>query len=179
MYDIGFINGKGLLGQKINKIHEDELQNCPIMYEKFILDRENDIPKINNDIVDSKDKKIEDVNDLSDLSRWVLVYNQVFNKNTVEKSKESVDLEKRANILENALQIVINNFNQLNNEFLNDIHITDMNKRNNINLINVYEIPTTKLSQKWQQILDYRNIFRRIAKDMDGILKNTEYLDGL
>ena len=58
MYDIGFINGKGLLGQKINKIHEDELQNSPIMYEKFILERENDIPKINTEIVDSSDKKI-------------------------------------------------------------------------------------------------------------------------
>jgi len=180
MCDISSINGRGLLGQKINKIHEDRLQNSPIMFERFISERENDIPKITKvgeaeELEQVENKKIE-IRCFTNLERWFLVYNQI-DKENIEVSKEMSNLTKRSSILENALQMLIDNYNELNIEFSKDIHITDIEKLNDTSLIDIYNLPSIRISEKWQQIIEYRNIFKRIYKSLDEILKNTNYLD--
>jgi len=169
MCDISLTNGKGLLGQVINKIHEDKLVNTPIELEPYLLKRDNDIPKINNNEMTAVNNTL-DTKILNDIQRWLYIYhntNYEINVNDVNINL----LIKRAGVLEDALKILINEYTIINNEFIQNIHLTDKDKITNLELTEVYNIPVNSLSEKWNIILKYQNIFKNLSNILDENMK--------
>ena len=131
MCDISFTNGKGLLGQVINKIHEDKLINTTVELEPYLLKRDNDIPNINNKnnqiTQQNNQDNTLDIKILNDIQRWLYIYhnsNYELNGNDTNINL----LIKRASVLEDALKILINDYTLVNNEFMQNIHLTDKDK---------------------------------------------------
>jgi hypothetical protein len=173
MCDISLTNGKGLLGQVINKIHEDKLINTTIELEPYLLKRDNDIPNINNvnnQITQhTNHDNTLDIKILNDIQRWLYIYhnsNYEFNENTNINT-----LIKRASVLEDALKILINDYTLINNEFMQNIHLIDKDKITNIQLTEVYDLPVSSLSEKWNILLKYQNIFKNLYNILDENMK--------
>jgi|688.fasta_scaffold894856_1 hypothetical protein len=175
MCDISFTNGKGLLGQVINKIHEDKLINTPLELETFLIKRDNDIPKIdNNNTIENKlDTKI-----LNDMQRWQYIY-YTSHLEPSHQSDEINLLTKRSSVLEDALNILVNDYTKINNEFIQNIHLTDREKITNLQLTEIYDIPIVKLSEKWNIILKYQNIFKNLFNILDDNMKKTTQVNDM
>jgi hypothetical protein len=174
MCDISFTNGKGLLGQVINKIHEDKLINTTVELEPYLLKRDNDIPNINNKnnqiTQQNNQDNTLDIKILNDIQRWLYIYhnsNYELNGNDTNINL----LIKRASVLEDALKILINDYTLVNNEFMQNIHLTDKDKITNLQLTEVYDIPLISLSQKWNIILKYQYIFKNLYNILDENMK--------
>jgi len=178
MCDISFMNGKGLLGQAIKKIHEDKLINEPLKLEKFILDRDNDIPKINNDS-QPKIKSNLDIKTLNNMERWLLIYNNAQSGNNGDLDNNITILNNKSNVLENALKFLVNDYTKLNNEFIKNIHIIDNDKINDLSQIEIYDESVNILSKKWNLILKYENIFKNLINILDENMKKTIQLNEL
>jgi len=172
------MNGKGLLGQAIKKIHEDKLINEPLKLEKFIIDRNSDIPKIDDNTRKVNKGNLDDKL-LNNMERWLLIYNTSSNVNNSETDKNINILTNRANVLENALQVFIHDYTKLNNEFLHNIHIADNDKITDLSQIEIYEEPVTAISQKWNLILKYENIFKNLTNILDENMKKTVRLNDM
>ena len=175
MCDISFMNGKGLLGQAIKKIHEDKLINEPLKLEKFILDRDNDIPKINNDS-QANIKSNLDIKTLNNMERWLLIYNTQ-NDNNGDSDNNITILNNKSNVLENAVKILLNDYSKLNNEFIKNIHIIDNDKINDLSQIEIYDESVNVISKKWNLILKYENIFKNLINILDENMKKTIQLN--
>jgi hypothetical protein len=178
MCDIGLCNGKGLLGQIINKIHENEIINKPIEIETYLINRENDIPKIINTNINNEITKdnIPNIRPLTDLQRWLYIYYNLELQSN-ENSEEINILNKRANIIEDAIKILINDSQKLNNEFNEYIHLTDSEKINDLSNNKIYDISNETLSIKWNTIVKYRNIFKNLFNILDEYMKKTVELN--
>lgn len=174
MFDISFCNGKGLLGQVINKIHENDIINAPIEIESFIISRQNDIPNIiNTDITnDNIPANKPNIRPLNDLQRWLHIYYTVGLQDQ-ENKDEIYLLNKRSELIENAIKILINDSEKLNNEFKENIHITDIEKINDLSNNNIYDISNETLSQKWNTIVKYHMIFKNLFNILDDYMKKT------
>jgi hypothetical protein len=177
MCDISFMNGKGLLGQAIKKIHEDKLINEPLKLEKFILDRDNDIPKINNDS-QTNIKSNLDNKTLNNMERWLFIYNTQ-NNNNDDLDNNITILNNKSNVLENALKFLLNDYTKLNNEFIKNIHIADNEKINDLSQIEIYDESVNIISKKWNLILKYENIFKNLINILDENMKKTVQLNEL
>ena len=177
MCDISLTNGKGLLGQVINKIHEDKIINTPLELETFLLKRDNDIPQIDISNTNTSENKL-DTKILNDMQRWQHIYYTLH----LEPTQPSADinlLSKRGTVLEDALNILINDFTKINNEFIQNIHLTDSEKITNIQLTEIYDIPNTTLSEKWNIILKYQNIFKNLYNILEQNMKKTIQLNDM
>lgn len=177
MCDISFMNGKGLLGQAIKKIHEDKLINEPLKLEKFILERDNDIPKINNDSQPNIKSNLDNKT-LNNMERWLLIYNTQ-NDNNGDIDNNITILNNKSNVLENALKFLLNDYTKLNNEFIKNIHITDNEKINDLSQIEIYDESVNIISKKWNLILKYENIFKNLINILDENMKKTVQLNEL
>jgi hypothetical protein len=171
------MNGKGLLGQAIKKIHEDKLINEPLKLEKFILDRDNDIPKINNDS-QTNIKSNLDNKTLNNMERWLFIYNTQ-NNNNDDLDNNITILNNKSNVLENALKFLLNDYTKLNNEFIKNIHIADNEKINDLSQIEIYDESVNIISKKWNLILKYENIFKNLINILDENMKKTVQLNEL
>ena len=177
MCDISFMNGKGLLGQAIKKIHEDKLINEPLKLEKFILERDNDIPKINNDSQPNIKSNLDNKT-LNNMERWLLIYNTQYDNNGDIDNNITI-LNNKSNVLENALKFLLNDYTKLNNEFIKNIHITDNEKINDLSQIEIYDESVNIISKKWNLILKYENIFKNLINILDENMKKTVQLNEL
>ena len=178
MCDISFMNGKGLLGQAIKRIHEDKLINEPLKLEKFILDRDNDIPKLNNDSQPIIKSNL-DIKTLNNMERWLLIYNNTQNENNSQTDNNITILNNKSNVLENALKFLINDYTELNNEFIKNIHLTDNEKINDLFQIEIYDESVNNISKKWNLIIKYENIFKNLINILDENMKKTVQLNEL
>jgi len=177
MCDISLTNGKGLLGQVINKIHEEKIINTPLELETFLLKRDNDVPKIDNSNAIKLENKL-DPKVLNDMQRWRHIYYILL----TEPPHDTADinlLTKRATVLEDALHILVNDYTKINNEFIQDIHLTDVAKITNLQLTEIYDLPTDTLSEKWKIILKYQNIFKTLYNILDDNMKKTIELNDM
>jgi hypothetical protein len=177
MCDISLTNGKGLLGQVINKIHEEKIINTPIELETFLIKRDNDVPKIDYSNVNNPENKL-DPKVLNDIQRWQHIYYILLSEPPVDSANIDL-LTKRATVLEDALHILVNDYTKINNEFIQDIHLTDKNRTANLQLTEIYDLPTDILSEKWKIILKYQNIFKTLYNILDDNLKKTIQLNDL
>ena len=184
MCDISFTNGKGLLGQVINKIHEDKIINTPLELETYLIKRDNDIVQIPIDTpLDAENihQNVIDVKILSDIQRWLYIYHSG-NYQNLENNQNSVSMDlliKRSSVLEDALKILINEFSKLNSEFLELIHITDKDKLTNLQLNEIYDVPISTLLEKWNLLLKYQSIFKNLIHILDENMKKTVQIDGI
>jgi hypothetical protein len=180
MCDISFTNGKGLLGQVINKIHEDKIINTPLELETYLIKRDNDIVQIPLD-TPSDTQNVKDVKILSDIQRWLYIFHSGNYQNS-ENNQNSVNMDlliKRSSVLEDAIKILINEFSKLNNEFLELIHITDKDKLTNLQLTEIYDVPISTLLEKWNLLLKYQSIFKNLIHILDENMKKTVQIDGI
>lgn len=178
MCDISFCNGKGLLGQVINKIAENEIINEPIEIETYLINRENDLPKIVNTDINNDTTKdnIPNIRPLNDLQRWLHIY-YTLGLQEYDNSDEINLLNKRANLIEDAIKILISDSQKLSNEFNEYIHVTDSEKINDLSNNKIYDIPNETLSQKWNTLVKYRNIFKNLFNILDEYMKKTVELN--
>jgi hypothetical protein len=81
--------------------------------------------------------------------------------------------------LEDALNILVNDYTKINNEFIQNIHLTDREKITNLQLTEIYDIPIVKLSEKWNIILKYQNIFKNLFNILDDNMKKTTQVNDM
>ena len=177
MCDISLTNGKGLLGQVINKIHEEKIINTPLELETFLLKRDNDVPKIDNSNVNKLENKLEP-KILNDIQRWQHIYYTLLLEPTQNTADINI-LTKRATVLEEALHILVNDYTKINNEFIQNIHLTDKDKISNLQLTEIYDLPIDTLAEQWKIILKYQNIFKTLYNILDDNIKKTIQLSDM
>ena len=172
MCDISFTNGRGLLGQVINKIHEDNDVNTPLELETFLLKRENDIPIIDSSEINQNSTPANNLEPkiLNDIQRWLYIYHNTNYEINVNDTNINL-LIKRAGVLEDAINILIKDYVLINSEFIQYIHLTDTEKITNLQLTEVYNIPVNSISEKWNIILKYQNIFKNLYNILDENMK--------
>lgn len=164
MFELNKLNGVGLLGQEITKIHEDTDIDSSINFEKFLNDY-NSYPVLNN----KEEASSPDFKKTTDLDIWLEQYAKYDN------NQDNPDLDainKRGLILDKALKSLLDSYVEIKNEFLEDIFIKDRAVLDSDN-VEIYRIPISEISKKWQCLQEYNAIFTRInelsATSVDNI----------